>query len=90
MNVPPPTPKRKDPTHLPKSSAMPVWKILRGGVRSELAFYTPEDICEIDCKKTIEKLKHLYCYSCACPRNDVEWAYVSIMSMCVWKRFDEL
>ena len=70
----------------------PVWQRLResGKIRAKYAYYTPEDVSEID---DVEMLRHLYSkYSLPSsqPQNDVEWEYFNLMSLCLWRRLRDL
>lgn len=68
----------------PKILPMSFWEYLlkRGNIREKYAFYTPEDIEEIDCKKTLKWLYEKYNPSSQ-PRNVDEELYFYIMSSAI-------
>ena len=72
---------------------MPFWEVLRrrGNVRSRYCHYTPADVEEIDDKDTLKEMSDIYCVvHSAQPRNEEEWAYISLMRDCLMKKFWKL
>ena len=91
------SPSISNPPKAPKKSESeykipPVWQQLRksGKVRSQWAFYTPEDIQEIDDRETLTSLFETYSNPPSWLYNDAEWTYCTLMCWCVVRKLETL
>lgn len=66
----------------------PFWQTLRASdrVRAKFAYYTPEDVREIDCPDTLRKIYKLYACPASQPHSPEEWAYCSLMASALFAR----
>ena len=68
----------------------PAWERLRQRVKREsVAFYTPDDVAEIQSKETLERVLYFF-NRISTFVDDVEETYVCIMRICLFKRIMEL
>ena len=79
---------REDLNEVEKLPIEPPWKVQRKSVSKDLAYYTPDDVFEIECISTIEKLWTLY-FS-AEPTNLDESDYLIEMRTAVLQRWVSL
>ena len=85
---PPKAPKKKSDCE--DCDILPIWQQLRksGKVRSQWAFYTPEDVQEIDDKKNLVFLLKQYLNPPSWEENDAEWTYFCLMSWCLVRKLE--
>ena len=65
---------------------VPLWERMRrsGRVRSCFAFYTPNDIREIDCEEKLRSIYTFYTFPDMKLRGEEEEMYCRWMSLCTW------
>ena len=87
---PPKAPQKRREEH--PNKIPPIWQQLRksGRVRSQWAFYTPEDAQEIDDRETLVFLFKTYSNPPSREENDAEWTYCVIMCWCVLRKLETL
>lgn len=72
-----------------KREVPPLWQILRSRVK-KWGRYTPEDVNEIQCGKTLKLLYEKYTFPSSQPQNPDEWKYCMLMSECLLERLKSL
>ena len=82
--MPPPNAPLRDP-HAAKNP-IPVWQVLRKSIRVKYAYYTPDDVTELDSIETLEWLYATYTYPSSQPQNHDEWLYFAWMSVAISER----
>ena len=65
---------------------LPLWERVRrsGLVRSKFAFYTPDDVKEIDCSEKLKAIYAFYTFPDTKLRGEGEEFYCRWMSLCAW------